>query len=375
MYDTIVIGLGGMGSATACHLARRGQKVLGLEQHAIGHAMGSSHGQTRIIRKAYFEHPDYVPLLQTAYRHWNELAAQTNEEIIKLCGLILAGRDDDTIVAGTRRAARLSTDSPLEEVAPATLRDATLGPATPEEHGRTARSGWRLSPRGALRPGTPGPGPQRRGGTARRRASPFLGGQGGMVEVLTRRATYQGQESRALRRALDRAPLAGVEALPLTTHRVVTAWFPSNNPAHHAGKGAPVFALQTPDGFFYGFPQLDQRGVKIAEHRPGTLLAHPGDIDRVVAKEDVRRIQAFAQGLSEEPAYRLVDGRNVHLYDVAGWRLHRRSASQTQECIPGRGVQRTRLQIRSAIGAIMADFCEHGRTEHPVAFLGLSRFA
>ena len=69
-YDTIVIGIGGMGSATAYHLARRGQRVLGLERFDIPHRMGSSHGINRIIRLAYFESPAYVPLLRRAYQNW-----------------------------------------------------------------------------------------------------------------------------------------------------------------------------------------------------------------------------------------------------------------------------------------------------------------
>ena len=74
-FDVIVCGLGIMGSATLHHLARRGKRVLGLERHAPGHDRGSSHGQTRIIRLGYFEHPSYVPLLQRAYALWRELEA------------------------------------------------------------------------------------------------------------------------------------------------------------------------------------------------------------------------------------------------------------------------------------------------------------
>ena len=74
-YDAIVIGLGGMGSASAFHLARRGQRVLGLEQFDLLHELGSSHGLTRIIRLAYHEHPSYVPLLRRAYELWHGLEA------------------------------------------------------------------------------------------------------------------------------------------------------------------------------------------------------------------------------------------------------------------------------------------------------------
>src|SRR3954470_11970577 len=73
IYDAIVLGVGGMGSAACFHLARLGASVLGLEQFGIAHDRGSSHGETRIVRRAYFEHPDYVPLLNRAFELWTEL--------------------------------------------------------------------------------------------------------------------------------------------------------------------------------------------------------------------------------------------------------------------------------------------------------------
>src|ERR1700720_2896860 len=90
-YDAIVVGIGGMGSATAFHLARRGQRVLGLERFDIPHAMGSSHGVTRIIRLAYYEHPSYVPLLQRAFELWRELQASAGEQLLYITGSIDAG--------------------------------------------------------------------------------------------------------------------------------------------------------------------------------------------------------------------------------------------------------------------------------------------
>ncbi|HWT06362.1 MAG TPA: FAD-dependent oxidoreductase, partial [Xanthomonadales bacterium] len=77
-YDAIVLGLGGMGSAVAAHAAARGLRVLGIERFGPAHARGSSHGDTRIIRQAYFESPDYVPLLRRAYALWDALAERTS---------------------------------------------------------------------------------------------------------------------------------------------------------------------------------------------------------------------------------------------------------------------------------------------------------
>ncbi len=86
MYDVIVAGLGGMGSAAAYRLAARGERVLGLERHTPAHALGSSHGQSRIIRQAYFEDPACVPLLLQAYELWEGLEKETGEELMTLCG-------------------------------------------------------------------------------------------------------------------------------------------------------------------------------------------------------------------------------------------------------------------------------------------------
>ena len=100
-YDVIVAGLGAMGSATAAHLARRGKKVLGLERWLPGHQNASSHGDSRIIREMYFEHPMYVPLLQRAYELWAELGP-----VLNVYGGLMIGREDGMLVTGTLRSAR-----------------------------------------------------------------------------------------------------------------------------------------------------------------------------------------------------------------------------------------------------------------------------
>ncbi|MBV9821473.1 MAG: N-methyl-L-tryptophan oxidase [Actinobacteria bacterium] len=105
-YDVIVVGLGGMGSAAACALARRGRRVLGIEQFTPAHSLGSSHGATRIVRKAYFEKPDYVPLLVRSYQLWDELSAAAGRELFIRCGALMIGRPDSAVVSGTLESAR-----------------------------------------------------------------------------------------------------------------------------------------------------------------------------------------------------------------------------------------------------------------------------
>ena len=102
----VVIGLGGMGSAAAHHLATRGADVVGLERFQPAHAKGSSHGGSRIIRQAYFEDPAYVPLLLRAYELWDRLGTDSDREVHRITGGIFAGPETSTTVAGSLRAAQ-----------------------------------------------------------------------------------------------------------------------------------------------------------------------------------------------------------------------------------------------------------------------------
>jgi sarcosine oxidase len=104
-YDVIVVGLGAMGSATAAHLSLRGCRVLGLDRWPPGHPFGSSHGDSRIIREIYFEHPMYVPIVRRAYELWRELEARTGSALLVQTGGLMIGPRDGEIVRGTLRAA------------------------------------------------------------------------------------------------------------------------------------------------------------------------------------------------------------------------------------------------------------------------------
>jgi sarcosine oxidase len=122
-FDVIVVGLGAMGSATAYHLSKQHTKVLGLEAFIPAHDKGSSHGESRIIRQAYFEDPAYVPLVLRAYELWDELQNESNEDILSITGGVAIGSPQRRQIVGhSRRPMRawLSRDSPLpDQFAPA----------------------------------------------------------------------------------------------------------------------------------------------------------------------------------------------------------------------------------------------------------------
>src|SRR5512146_811080 len=105
-YDVIVAGMGAMGSAALYHLARAGARVVGIDRFNPPHAMGSSHGRSRIIREAYFEDPLYVPLVQRAYELWDELQRESGREILARTGGVMIGPPDGTVTVGALRSAR-----------------------------------------------------------------------------------------------------------------------------------------------------------------------------------------------------------------------------------------------------------------------------
>src|SRR5262245_10969008 len=130
-YDAIVIGTGGVGSAAALHLAQRGCRVLGLDRFPGGHDRGSSHGHTRIIRMAYFEHPDYVPLLRRSYELWTELEQLREKQLYYPVGLLEVGPPDGIVIPGVFASAR-QHGLAIDEVDHVTLRERFPGFLLPE---------------------------------------------------------------------------------------------------------------------------------------------------------------------------------------------------------------------------------------------------
>ena len=96
-----------MGSATLFHLARRGLRVLGLERYDLLHEYGSSHGLTRIIRLAYWEHPGYVALLRRSYQLWRELERLSGEQLLHITGSIDGGPGNGPVFTGALRSSEL----------------------------------------------------------------------------------------------------------------------------------------------------------------------------------------------------------------------------------------------------------------------------
>src|ERR1700757_2106120 len=121
-YDVAVVGPGAVGSAAVDALARRGRRIIGIERFEPGHKLGSSYGESRIIRMAYYEDPVYVPLLRLAYEAWERLQNHTGEQVLTITGILEAGIGGSALVEGSLRSAR-QHDIPHEVLLPAQVNE------------------------------------------------------------------------------------------------------------------------------------------------------------------------------------------------------------------------------------------------------------
>jgi sarcosine oxidase len=284
--DVIVVGLGTMGCATAWRLAQRGLRVIGLEQFPLGHDIGSSHGGSRIIRQAYYEHPDYVPLVRRAWEGWLELEQATGEHLLTECPCLSIGPPGGELVEGVRRSAA-EHGLEIEDLAPAEV--IRKYPAFRLLGGvecvieRTA--GVLAVERCVLAMA----GEARRLGVDLRQERVVRWSAG---EVETERGRYT-----ADRVILTAGPWAGalVGGVPLSVMRQVVFWLRPSEPALFRRDRFPIFIADTPGGYFYGLPALDPSGVKVARHYGSSELASPEGVDREIHDSDEAPVRGFVR--------------------------------------------------------------------------------
>jgi len=289
-YDAVVVGLGALGGAIAHHLARGGSRVLGLDRHRPPHAHGSSHGRTRVIRAAYFEHPSYVPLVRRAYDLWGALPQDEADPLLRVTGAVVVGHGESSVVRGSTHSARehgiphevLSAD----EIA---RRFPALRP-DPDAVGV-----WEPGA-GALRADACVESQLRAAGEAGAElrfddpVSSWRGTESG-VEVQTSNGSYS---AGALVIAAGAWTPGLVRDLPLQIERQVQIWFrpPVQATELEAGR-MPVFLWDTGDGrLFYGLPDFGD-GIKTARHHGGSTFRSPAEVPRDVDGADVIEVRAF----------------------------------------------------------------------------------
>lgn len=294
-YDVIVVGLGAMGSAAAYHLSTTDRRVLGLDLFKPPHSLGSSHGLTRIIREAYFEHPSYVPLVQRAYQLWADLERKSGRQMLLKTGGLMIGPPDGPLVAGAKRSAeqhklphQILTAAQLVDRFPAFIPEPNMVAVAEPRAGI-------LFPETAIRTHLEFAAAN---GAILRFNDPVLDWkpQGDGIQVWTATNTYQADRLIVSAGPWAAQLLAGL-SLPLAVERQVLLWFePQSHPELFAPECFPIYICQyAAHGFFYGFPDLGD-GIKVAVHHEGQA-SDPARVRREVEESDIlparRLLQRF----------------------------------------------------------------------------------
>jgi sarcosine oxidase len=281
-----------MGSAAAFHLAKQGRKVLGLDRFTPPHSLGSSHGQTRIIREAYFEHPAYVPLVQRAYQLWAELEHLSGRKLLRTTGGLMVGRPDGVLVSGARHSAeqhRIRHE--LLTAAEVLTRFPALRPADDMVALWEPRAGI-LFPEACV--GAHLTLAQGHGATLRY-DEPLSSwrSDGDGVRVVTDHGEYRAGQLLLTAGGWIRSIVPELN-LPFTVERQVVYWFaPRADPAIFAPERCPVHLWEAaPHEFFYGFPDLGD-GVKLARHHAGEVV-DPDRLRRDVSDAEVAAMRELA---------------------------------------------------------------------------------
>jgi len=368
-----VIGAGMAGSAAALHLARAGARVTLFDQFAFGHDRGSSHGASRLFRIAYFEHPDYVPILQRAFSMWKAFEKEAGETLFHQTGVIEAGPPEGGFMQGLAKAVA-DHRLPVPQLTPADIAREHPQLRLPPHYtawfereagfvlaGKTVWHQIRLA---------------KEAGAALRPQTPILGWTPGADGVVVETAAGPRTFDRlviaagAWANGLLGLPLADVKPWPRTLF-----WRRPQTDDFRLGKFA-CFAVEQEDGrFFYGFPAIDDQGVKVAEHSGGAAIARPEDRSDGAEPGENEAIDAFLEATI--PALARQPGTFQRcLYEVSADHhflidRHPRSA----RVVFAAGLSGHGFKFAPVLGEALAVMTLEDHTPEHFKFLSLKRFA
>jgi sarcosine oxidase len=371
-YDVIIVGLGAMGSAAAYHLARRGQRVLGLDAFPAGHTLGSSHGETRIIRMAYFEHPNYVPLLRRAYELWEQVEGEAQTTLLHLTGGLFVGPPEGSLFSGSLRSAQ------MHGLSHAVLDAAEIRRRFPILKARDGEVGLFEERAGVLLP-------ERcieahaslavaAGGTLRY-AEPVMRFEavGDEVHVETDAGRYSAGKVVVTAGAWAGKVLQEL-ALPLRPERIPIFWFEPRANADQFSLGRmPIWIWQEPTlGDFFATPHVEWPGVKLGKHHSGTFV-DPDTVDRQISSADEQPLREFLSRCVPDLSGSVALSRVCLYTNTPDENFIVDRHPLMSNVVFAAGFSGHGFKFASVIGEILADLSLTGQATSAADFLKLSR--
>lgn len=371
-FDVAVVGLGVTGAAALQELARRGFRVAGIERFEPGNDRGSSHGETRIIRLGYFEHPSYVPLLRRTYELWRRIEADTGRKLMRITGIVEIGMPDGPLVMGTLAASHkhslphdILEAGELRQHFPAfRMPPGYVGVFQPDGGFLAAEPSVETLIELAKNAGA-----KVRSGVQVLSFTPA--GDGWRIE------TSAGEvEARAVIIAAGAWVTDLLPNLPVTLRatREAIAWFKPVDPELLSPGRLPVFIVESGHGMHYGFPMSPSGIIKVAKHHHRNETVDPNDPPRPVSEVDEALIRPF---LAEHlpAANGPIATAKTCLYTMAP------DHHFIVDLVPGApnmivasACSGHGFKFAPVLGEILADLAIDGETAHDISRFRLSRF-
>lgn len=362
-----------MGSAATMHLAARGKRVIAFDRFGVPNDQGSSHGLTRIIRIAYYEHPSYVPLLIRAAELWSELERKSGERIFVRTGSIDASAPGDSVFEGSLRSCEMH-GLRHEVLTSAELTRRFPAYRLPREHVAVFQpDGGFLVPEIAV--ATHARLAAADGATIRPRERVLSWAErNGGVEVRTEQGLYAADQL-VLTAGAWMADCLPAYARLFEPERQVVAWFGIDDSSKFAPEHFPVFNLTVDEGRYYGFPEWGSPGFKIGRYHHLGERAHPDSIDRRVHTRDIELLRTFAQryfpggaGTSLQASVCMFTNTPDEHFIID--RMPGQERVHIVSACSGHG-----FKFASVIGEIVADLVTTGSSEFDLSLFSLGRFA
>jgi sarcosine oxidase len=369
-YDAIVVGIGGMGSAALYHLARRGTRVLGLERFDVPHELGSSHGVTRIIRLAYFEHSDYVPLLRRAYELWRELEAEAGEQLLHITGIVEGG---ERIYDGVLRSCA-DHDLPHDAITGADANARFPACRLPAEMPVVYQpDGGFVLPERAIVANVTGALAHGAELRARERVLEWED-TANRVRVQTDRGEYEADRLVLTAGAWSQT-VARLETGLVRAVRQSLAWLRPRRPELFAPDRLPVFNLVLDGTHYYGFPEFGIPGFKVGLYELAGESGDPDGISREPTVDDELPLRAFAERYFPDGAGPALTVKTC-LFEPSPDEhfiidLHPGSPA----AVVGAGFSGHGFKFCPVVGEILADLALEGSTSHDISLFRIDRFA
>lgn len=371
-YNAIVVGVGGMGSATCYQLAKRNKRVLGIERFDIPNDTGSSHGYTRIIRLAYYEHPSYVTLLRRSYELWEQLERLTGENLFYRTGSIDSGPADSWVFKGSLQSC-VEHDLPHEVLTGAQLHERYPGYRLPRENLAVFQpdGGFLVPERAtvAFVEAAHALGAEIHGREALLNWEPWGDG----VRVFTDRDEYTADSLVFTAGGWNQNVLPFLRGLAVP-ERQVLAWLQPSRADFFRPDNFPVFNCLVPEGRYYGFPVFGVPGFKFGRYHHFEEAGEAEYLSREAFREDEEVLRDFAARYFPDGAGPTMNLKACLFTNTPDRHFIIDLHPDHPQVSFAAGFSGHGYKFASVIGEIMADLAERQFTRHDISLFNLARF-